>query len=284
MTVERIGVIGAGQMGAGIAQVAAQAGKTVGVSDVDQAACDRGKATIEKGLGRLLKKEQLSQADVDAALNRISFGTELALHAEADFVIEAAPENEELKKRVFADLDGVVQDHAILASNTSSISITRLASATGRPDRFIGMHFMNPVPVMKLVEVIRGLSTSDATYQATKDLAEAMGKQTVVAQDFPGFLVNRVLVPMINEGFFALMEGVASAEDIDAAMTMGANMPMGPLTLADFVGLDTCLAIMELLHREIGDPKYRPCPLLRTYVDAGRFGRKSGRGVYDYAS
>lgn len=280
--IKTVGVVGAGQMGAGIAQVAAQAGLSVLVTDVADAAIERGKGAIKDSLARLVKKGSLSEADAAAAMGRISFGTALTLHAPADLVVEAVSESEALKRKIFGELDLIVRPEAILASNTSSISITRLASATKRADRFIGMHFMNPVPVMKLVELIRGIATSDATWAATKGLAEKMGKTTTVSRDYPGFLANRILMPMINEAFTALMEGVGSAEDIDTTMKLGCNHPMGPLTLADFIGLDTCLAIMEVLHDGFADPRYRPCPLLRQYVDAGWLGKKSGRGVYSY--
>ena len=279
---QRIGVVGAGQMGAGIAQVAAQAGLDVVVSDINDAACERGRKSISDSLARLVKKGTLSEADAAAAAARVRFTTSLADHADREFVVEAAVENEALKKKIFAELDAVVPAGVILASNTSSISITRLASATKRPELFIGMHFMNPVPVMKLVEVIRGLGTSEATYQATKALAEKLGKTTTMSKDYPGFIANRILMPMINEAFTALMEGVGSAEDIDTTMKLGTNQPMGPLTLADFIGLDTCLAIMRVLHDGLGDSKYRPCPLLVQYVDAGWLGKKTGRGVYTY--
>lgn len=282
MVISTIGVVGAGQMGAGIAQVAAQAGLQVIVADIADAALDKGKASISSSLARLVKKDALTQADADAALARVRFTTSTADLSAADFIVEAATENEALKKKIFADLDKVARPEVILASNTSSISITRLASATSRPERFIGMHFMNPVPVMKLVELIRGLATSDETWAATKALAEKMGKVTTVSKDYPGFLANRILMPMINEAFTALMEGVGTAEDIDTTMKLGTNQPMGPLTLADFIGLDTCLAIMRVLHDGLGDSKYRPCPLLVQYVDAGWYGKKSGRGVYKY--
>lgn len=282
MTIQTVGVLGAGQMGAGIAQVAAMSGYDVVLTDISQAQLDRAMAGMEKSLKKLVAKERLSAADKEATLARLSLGTEMSAHSGSDIVVEAVTEHEPLKIQLLTQLDAVLGPEAILASNTSSISITRLAAATERAERFIGMHFMNPVPIMKLVEVIRGLETSDETYEATRALAEAMGKTVVVAQDFPGFIVNRVLIPMLNEAVFALYEGVASAEDIDAAMKLGTNQPMGPLTLADFIGLDTVLAIAEVLHDGLGDSKYRPCPLLRQYVDAGRLGRKAGRGFFDY--
>lgn len=279
---QRIGVVGAGQMGAGIAQVAAQAGLDVVVSDINDAALDRGRRAVADSLARLVKKATLTEADAASAAARIRWTTRLADHADREFVVEAAVENEALKKKIFGELDSVVPAGVILASNTSSISITRLASSTKRPEHFVGMHFMNPVPVMKLVELIRGMATSEATYQATKALAEKLGKTTTVSKDYPGFIANRILMPMINEAFTALMEGVGSAEDIDTTMKLGTNQPMGPLALADFIGLDTCLAIMRVLHDGLGDSKYRPCPLLVQYVDAGWLGKKTDRGVYTY--
>jgi 3-hydroxybutyryl-CoA dehydrogenase len=269
-------------MGAGIAQVAAMSGYDVVLTDISQSQLERAKAGMEKSLSKLVAKERISAADKDAALARVTLATEMSAHSGSDIVIEAVTEHEPLKLQLLSQLDAVLGPDAILASNTSSISITRLAATTSRAERFIGMHFMNPVPIMKLVEVIRGLETSDETYEATRRLAEAMGKTVVVAQDFPGFIVNRILIPMLNEAVYALYEGVASAEDIDAAMKLGTNQPMGPLTLADFIGLDTVLAIAEVLHDGLGDSKYRPCPLLRQYVDAGRLGRKAGRGFFDY--
>jgi 3-hydroxybutyryl-CoA dehydrogenase len=284
MAISMLGVVGAGQMGAGIAQVGAQAGLNVLVTDINQQAIDKGKKSVADSLARLVKKEALTQALAAEAEARITWGLHLAAHEKCHFVVEAASENEGLKKKIFAELDSVCPPQTLLASNTSSISITRLASCTKRPERFIGMHFMNPVPVMKLVEIIRGIATSDDTYATTKALAEKMGKTTTVSKDYPGFLANRILMPMINEAFYALMEGVGSAEDIDTTMKLGTNQPMGPLVLADFIGLDTCLAIMEVLHTGLGDAKYRPCPLLRQHVDAGWLGKKTGRGVYSYES
>jgi 3-hydroxybutyryl-CoA dehydrogenase len=280
--VETIGILGAGQMGAGIAQVAAQAGYRVVLSDVTEERSEAGRATIAKFLARAVSKGRVEQADADAALARIVAVAGVAAFSEAELVVEAATENLELKLKLCREIDAVTRPGTILASNTSSISITKLGSAVTWPERFIGMHFMNPVPVMKLVEVITGLRTDTSTVRTTVAVAESMGKTCVEARDFPGFAVNRILMPMINEAFFALYEGIASAEGIDAAMKLGTNQPMGPLTLADFIGLDTCLAIMEVLHEGFGDSKYRPCPLLRKYVEAGTLGRKTGIGVHDY--
>lgn len=280
--IQTIGVVGAGQMGNGIAHVAAQAGYAVILSDVSQAALDKARATIEGNLGRQVKKGAIDEAAATATLERILFSAALAPHAEAQLVVEAATENPSLKARIFTDLCGVVSPEALLASNTSSISITMLASHTDRPERFMGMHFMNPVPVMKLVELIRGLATTDQTFHTVEAVARQMGKTTILGRDMPGFIVNRVLMPYINEAVQALYEGIGSVEDIDTGMKLGTNVPMGPLTLADFIGLDTCLAIMEVLHDGLGDSKYRPSPLLRKYVEAGWLGRKSGRGFYSY--
>ena len=277
--IRRITVVGAGQMGAGIAQTAAVGGFDVTLSDVAPRQLEQAVSGIEASLAKLTDKGRLDEATRDAALERIQTAAE---PADADLLIEAATENVELKLRIFAQLDEVAGDAAILASNTSSIPITRLAAATKRPQQVVGMHFMNPVPLMQLVELIRGAATSDATYQTTKALAEKMGKTTVVSKDFPGFIVNRILIPMLNEACFALMEGLGTVEDIDTAMKLGTNQPMGPLQLADFIGLDTVLYIAEVLHKGLGDTKYRPSPLLRQYVDAGWYGKKSGRGFYKY--
>ncbi|MFN3200621.1 MAG: 3-hydroxybutyryl-CoA dehydrogenase [Bradymonadia bacterium] len=280
--VDTIGVLGAGQMGAGIAHVAALKGYSVLLADVDLAAAQAGVAGIKKRLDKAVSKGRLDEKSAADALARITPVDGLAALAPAQLVVEAATENEALKLALFGQLDEVCPPETILASNTSSISITRIAAATGRPNKVIGMHFMNPVPVMKLVEVIRGLATDDDTHAAVVAVSEKMGKTAVISQDFPGFIVNRILMPMINEAVFALHEGLASVEDIDAAMKLGTNQPMGPLTLADFIGLDTCLAILNVLHDGLGDPKYRPCPLLKQYVDAGYLGRKVGRGFYTY--
>lgn len=275
-------VVGAGQMGAGIAQVAAQAGLAVWLRDLDHRFVERGLAAIEKNLSRDVEKGRRSEAEKAAILRRITGTMELTPAAGCDLVIEAVVENLQVKKSLFADLDSLCPEGTLFASNTSSLPITELASATRRPDRFIGMHFMNPVPVMKLIEIIRGLATTDQTYEAIRSLAEQMGKTPVSCNDFPGFISNRVLIPMINEAVFCLYEGVAGVEEIDAIMRLGMNHPMGPLTLADFIGLDTCLYIMNVLYDGYKDSKYRPCPLLVQMVQAGYLGRKAGRGFYTY--
>ena len=283
MAIERIGVIGAGQMGAGIAHVAALSGRAVVLTDVDAALAEKGLAVVRKNLGRQVEKGKVAAGAADAALARISVASDLAALVDADLVVEAIVENEEVKRGLFSRLDALLKTGSILASNTSSISITRLAAATKRPESVIGMHFMNPVPVMQLVEVIRGIATSDATTEAVVAAAKEMGKVPVECRDFPGFVSNRVLMPMINEAVFAVFEGVATPEAVDTIMKLGMNHPMGPLTLADFIGLDTCLAILNVLHRGLGDDKYRPCPLLVQMVDAGWVGRKAGRGFYRYS-
>jgi 3-hydroxybutyryl-CoA dehydrogenase len=281
-TTTEVAVIGAGQMGNGIAHVFAVAGFDVAMLDVADAALQRGLATIEKNLDRQVKKGALDAAARDAALGRVSTHTDLAAVQGADVVVEAATENAELKFRLFQDVDRLADEGAILATNTSSIAITEIAARTRRPELVIGMHFMNPVPVMQLVEVIRGLATSDETTARVMELARRLGKTPVEVNDYPGFVANRILMPMINEAVYCVMEGVGTPEAIDTVMKLGMNHPMGPLTLADFIGLDTCLAILEVMHKGLGDPKYRPCPLLRKYVAAGWLGRKSGRGFYQY--
>lgn len=279
---DRIAVVGAGQMGNGIAHVFALQGFPVTMIDISREALERGRATIEKNLERQVKKGTIDAAARDAALARLTTSAQLDDARDANLIIEAATENRELKFRLFGDLDRLAGDGAILASNTSSISITSLAAQTKRPERVIGMHFMNPVPVMPLVEIIRGLATSDETTRTVVALATTLGKTPVEVNDAPGFVSNRVLMPMINEAVFCLMEGVGTPEAIDTVMKLGMNHPMGPLALADLIGLDTCLAILEVLHSELGDDKYRPCPLLRKYVAAGWLGRKTGRGFYQY--
>ncbi|WP_100009858.1 3-hydroxybutyryl-CoA dehydrogenase [Lentibacillus sediminis] len=282
MKINKVMVIGAGQMGAGIAQVFAQAGFNVLLHDQDEDSLHRGMQNIDKLLSRAVAKERITEAEKKETLERLTPTSELRDVSNCDFVIEAVVENIDVKTRVFSDLDSYAPEHAILASNTSSLPITEIAASTDRPDQVIGMHFMNPVPVMKLVEIIRGLQTSDATYQAIQAVTEQLNKTPVEVKDFPGFVSNRVLMPMINEAIYTVYEGVASPEDVDTVMKLGTNHPMGPLTLADFIGLDTCLYIMEVLQDGFGDSKYRPCPLLRQYVQAGWLGKKSGRGFYQY--
>ena len=280
--IKNIGVVGAGQMGAGIAQVAAMNEFKIILNDISETFLDRGMQRIDKSLSSFLKKGHLTEEEKNAALGRIETTVELKDFKSADYVVEAVIEDESLKLDVFRQLDEICKPGVVLASNTSSIPITRMASATKRPSEVIGMHFMNPVPLMKLVEVIRGLSTSDETFETTKDMAIKLKKTPVAANDSPGFISNRILLPMINEAIFALHEGVGTTEAIDSVMKLGMNHPMGPLELADLIGLDTCLSILEVLYEGFGDPKYRPCPLLRKYVDAGYLGRKTGRGFYTY--
>ena len=282
MSITTVGIVGAGTMGNGIAQACAVSGINVVMVDIAQPAVDKGLATVGKSLDRLLQKEKITEADKAAALGRIKGSTSYDDLKGAQLVIEAATENHELKNKILKQLDDLLPPEVIIATNTSSISITQLAAVTKRPEKFVGMHFFNPVPMMALVEIIRGLQTSDATHDAVKALAEALGKSPITVKNAPGFVVNRILVPMINEAFFVLAEGLATPEDIDAGMKLGCNQPIGPLALADMIGLDVCLAVMDVYLTEFGDSKYRPCPLLKEMVAAGRLGRKTGQGVYTY--
>ena len=280
--IKTVGVVGAGTMGNGIAQVFAQSGFSVTLVDIAQPMLDRARASIEKSLAKFVERNRMSAADRDAALGRLSTATSVDRLGDSDYVVEAIVENSEAKRALFASLDAITRPEVILASNTSSISITLLGAATKRPDKVLGMHFMNPVPLMSLVEMIRGQATSDDAMKIASALCVTLGKTPVEAADYPGFIANRILMPMINEAIYAVMEGVGTPDAIDAVMKGGMNHPMGPLTLADFIGLDVCLAILNVLHEGLGDPKYRPCPLLRRMVAAGHLGRKSGRGFYTY--
>lgn len=282
MTIQKVMVIGAGQMGSGIAQVCAQAGFDVKLNDIKQEFFERGLGVITKNLSRDVEKGRKTEEEKQGILGRITMSLDLQDAADVDLVIEAAVENMEIKQSIFKQLDTIAPEHTILATNTSSLPITEIGAVTARPEKVIGMHFMNPVPVMKLVEIIRGLATADEVYQAVEEMTRKLDKTPVEVNDFPGFVANRILLPMINEAIYALYEGVATKEAIDDVMKLGMNHPMGPLTLADFIGLDTCLSIMEILHEGLGDSKYRPCPLLRKYVAAGWLGKKSGRGFYVY--